>query len=116
MLLAAISLQSTLVSSWRTALLGMLCISLPALADTQLEPMHGALGNAVPPGAAEHPQPTAPENYCTRGLEHGKIIVQEIYLENHFRETTRLGCEVDGGTPVQMPDLPPPDVAKTRLA
>lgn len=55
------------------------------------------------------------DNLCFGGLEDGKIIVSEPYLENSFKQTTRLGCEVDGGSPVTMPDLPPPDAAKTRL-
>ena len=56
------------------------------------------------------------DNLCMGGLEDGKIIVTEPYLENPYRQTTRLGCEVDGGSPVTMPDLPAPDAAKTRLA
>jgi hypothetical protein len=59
--------------------------------------------------------PVRPENLCTGGLEDGKIIVDESYLKNQFRETTRLGCEVDGGNPVRMPDLPAPNSAATRL-
>ncbi|MGD8415644.1 MAG: hypothetical protein PVH91_01160 [Pseudomonadales bacterium] len=56
------------------------------------------------------------DNLCFGGLEDGKIIVSEPYLENPYKQTTRLGCEVDGGSPVTMPDLPAPDAAKTRLA
>ena len=56
------------------------------------------------------------DNLCFGGLEDGKIIVSEPYLQNPYKETTRLGCEVDGGAPVTMPDLPAPDSAKTRLA
>ncbi len=56
------------------------------------------------------------DNLCFGGLEDGKIIVTEPYLENPYKQTTRLGCEVDGGAPVTMPDLPPPDAAKTRMA
>ena len=56
------------------------------------------------------------DNLCFGGLEDGKIIVGEEYLKNPYKETTRLGCEVDGGAPVTMPDLPAPDSAKTRLA
>jgi len=55
------------------------------------------------------------DNLCSGGLEDGKIIVAEIYLRNPYKETTRLGCEVDGGAPVTMPDLPPPAAAKSRL-
>jgi len=56
------------------------------------------------------------DNLCFGGLEDSKIIVGERYLKNPYRETTRLGCEVDGGAPVTMPDLPAPDAAKTLLA
>ncbi len=56
------------------------------------------------------------DNLCFGGLEDGKIIVSEQFVENPYRQTTRLGCEVDGGAPVTMPDLPAPDAAKTRLA
>jgi len=49
-----------------------------------------------------------PENFCVGGIEDGKIIVDEQRLSDPFRETTRLGCQVDGGTPRTMPDLPAP--------
>lgn len=49
-----------------------------------------------------------PENYCLGGIEDRKIIVDESQLENPFRQTTRLGCEVDGGRARTMPDLPAP--------
>ena len=70
-------------------------------------------GNQDGNGAASI-QPS--DNLCFGGLEDGKIIVSEPYLQNPYRETTRLGCEVDGGAPVTMPDLPAPDAAKTRMA
>lgn len=75
---------------------------------------------ASPPAAAstdaEEARADSTDNLCFGGLEDGKIIVGESYLKNPYRETTRLGCEVDGGAPVTMPDLPAPDAAKTRLA
>lgn len=49
-----------------------------------------------------------PENFCMGGIEDGKIIVDEQRLTDPFRETTRLGCQVDGGSPRTMPDLPAP--------
>lgn len=49
-----------------------------------------------------------PENFCVGGIEDGKIIVDEQRLTDPFRETTRLGCQVDGGAPRTMPDLPTP--------
>jgi hypothetical protein len=55
-------------------------------------------------------------NLCNGGLENGKRIVAEPYLRNPMHETTRLGCEVDGGNPIQVPDLPAPDDRATRLA
>lgn len=54
-------------------------------------------------------------NLCNGGLENGKRIVTEAYLRNPMQETTRLGCEVDGGNPIQVPDLPAPDDRATRL-
>ena len=54
-------------------------------------------------------------NFCTGGLEDGKIIVNETFLRNGFKETTVLACQVDGGKAVQMPDLPAPDARATRL-
>lgn len=57
----------------------------------------------------------ADDNLCFGGLEDGKIIVEERFLESPFRQTTRLGCEVDGGEPARMPDLPAPDDAERRL-
>ena len=73
---------------------------------------------AVPSGATDPEEARAEptDNLCFGGLEDGKIIVGEAYLQNPYRETTRLGCEVDGGAPETMPDLPAPDAAKTRLA
>lgn len=82
-------------------------IPIDAMADTMAAP--GAAG-AEEAAEVEHS-----DNLCTGGLEDGKIIVGEPYLRNPYKETTRLGCEVDGGAPVTMPDLPPPDVARTRL-
>ena len=72
-----------------------------------------------PAGAAtgqQEAQTEPSDNLCFGGLEDGKIIVSERFIENPYRQTTRLGCEVDGGAPVTMPDLPAPDAAKTRLA
>lgn len=69
---------------------------------------------AEPSDDAASVQPS--DNLCFGGLEDGKIIVSEQFLKNPYRQTTRLGCEVDGGAPVTMPDLPAPDAAKTRLA
>jgi hypothetical protein len=55
-------------------------------------------------------------NLCAGGLENGKRIVAEPYLRDPFQETTRLACEVDGGNPLKVPDLPAPDDRATRLA
>lgn len=55
-------------------------------------------------------------NFCTGGLEDGKVIVNEAFLRNGFRETTVLGCQVDGGKAMQMPDLPDPNARATRLS
>jgi hypothetical protein len=52
---------------------------------------------------------------CLGGIEDGKLIVDESQLENPFRQTTRLGCQVDGGDPRTMPDLPAPSPQALRL-
>lgn len=57
-----------------------------------------------------------PENYCIGGIEDRKIIVDEARLEDPFRQTTRLGCQVDGGDPRTMPDLPTPSPEHQVLA
>ena len=56
-----------------------------------------------------------PHNYCLGGIEDRKIIVDESQLTNPFRETTHLGCEVDGGDPRTMPDLPAPSPEQRLL-
>lgn len=47
------------------------------------------------------------ENYCIGGLENRKLIPQSGQVSNPFRQTTVLGCSVDGGVPTIMPDLIP---------
>lgn len=86
------------------------------LAALSLAPFGAAVAAepAVSEGDEARLEPT--ENLCFGGLEDGKIIVSEPYLENPYQQTTHLGCEVDGGSPATMPDLPAPDAAKTRLA
>jgi len=83
-----------------------------------LAPFGTALADdgAMHPGEAGDARREPSDNLCFGGLENGKIIVTEPYLENPYRQTTRLGCEVDGGSPATMPDLPAPDAAKHRLA
>ena len=66
-------------------------------------------------GADETSQ-SDPSNYCLGGLEHRKLIVEEEFLRNPFKQTTRLGCEVDGGKPTEMPDLPAPGARRLVLA
>jgi len=101
-----IQLSPLLAAALLTA--GLLSVSAPE------QKMLLAAGVPVPATEAKV-ETVRPENLCTGGLEDGKFIVEEPYLENQFRETTRLGCEVDGGSPVRMPDLPAPDAAATRL-
>ncbi|MDZ7669407.1 MAG: hypothetical protein U5Q16_08285 [Gammaproteobacteria bacterium] len=72
------------------------CCSVPAAAA-------GAEGGGNAEVRIRHP-----ENFCVGGIEDGKFIVDEQRLSDPFRETTRLGCQVDGGTPRTMPDLPAP--------
>jgi len=63
---------------------------------------------AAPPATDEEARVEQPENYCIGGIEDRKIIVDESRITNPFKQTTRLGCEVDGGDPRTMPELPTP--------
>lgn len=69
---------------------------------------------AEPPASDAEVRVESPENYCIGGIEDRKIIVDESRITNPFKQTTRLGCEVDGGDPRTMPDLPTPS-AELRL-
>ena len=46
-------------------------------------------------------------NICFGGLEDGKLIPNDDRIDNPFRQTTLLGCSVEGGEPVHLPDLKP---------
>ena len=46
-------------------------------------------------------------NICFGGLENGKLIPNNDRVDNPFRQTTLLGCAVEGGEPVFLPDLKP---------
>ena len=46
-------------------------------------------------------------NICFGGLDDGKLIPHDDDVERPFRETTLLGCSVEGGRPVFLPDLAP---------
>ena len=52
-------------------------------------------------------QRASKNNICFGGLDNGKLIPDDGLVENPFRQTTELGCTVDGGTPEHMPDLAP---------
>jgi hypothetical protein len=78
-----------------------------------------ALTLATPP--ADQPQATPraenrTENYCLGGIEDRKIIVDDSQVTNPFKQTTFLGCEVDGGNAQTMPDLPSPTAERHILA
>lgn len=85
----------------------------------------GALLSAAATAGPADSQPAAapseaanegPENYCIGGIEDRKIIVDERRVTDPFRQTTRLGCEVDGGDPRTMPDLPTPSAVYRVLS
>ena len=46
-------------------------------------------------------------NICFGGLENGKLIRNDDRVDNPFRQTSLLGCSVEGGQPVYLPDLKP---------
>ncbi|MEJ2089083.1 MAG: hypothetical protein P8Y69_11555 [Gammaproteobacteria bacterium] len=91
-------------------------LSLAIMLVMLLVPLPVSAGASAPPAPESGEAQVDSENLCFGGLEDGKIIVGEQFLKNPYKETTGLGCEVDGGSPVTMPDLPAPDAAKTRLA
>lgn len=87
-----------------------------ALLTAALSAAATAPAGATPPEAAGADVGISPpENYCIGGIDDRKIIVDESQIENPFRQTTRLGCEVDGGQPRTMPDLPTPSPERIRL-
>ena len=68
--------------------------------------------------AAPYPKTELPErsdsvfdsrrgNICFGGLEDGKLIPKDDRIDNPFRQTSLLGCSVEGGEPVHLPDLKP---------
>ncbi len=46
-------------------------------------------------------------NICFGGIEDGKLIPNDDRVDNPFRQTTLLGCSIEGGQPVYLPDLKP---------
>ena len=46
-------------------------------------------------------------NICFGGLEDGKLIRNDDRVDNPFRQTSLLGCLIEGGQPVYLPDLKP---------
>lgn len=73
-------------------------------------------GDAPASAGADETSQSSPNNYCLGGLENRKVIVEEDFVSNPFKETTLLGCEVDGGQPAEMPDLPRPAARRFVLA
>lgn len=67
----------------------------------------GALPNAAPSARVPPPPGARRSNICFGGLEDGKLIPQDDRVENPFRQTSLLGCSVDGGRPAFLPDLKP---------
>jgi len=70
-------------------------------------------GEAAPSPAAETPESadsvsdSQRGNICFGGLDDGKLIPNDDRIDNPFRQTTLLGCSVEGGEPVFLPDLKP---------
>lgn len=68
------------------------------------------------PGPRSEARAARSENYCLGGIEDRKIIVHESQVTNPFRQTTLLGCQVDGGDPQVMPDLPAPSAVEEVMS
>ena len=81
-----------------------LSVSAPSLAHA---------GDAAPSLAAAAPESadsvsgSRRGNICFGGLDDGKLIPNDDRIDNPFRQTTLLGCSVEGGEPVFLPDLKP---------
>lgn len=85
------------------ALVLLMASSLPATAD-----LRASAPTAQDPAAqSDERAGSTLENYCIGGLENRKLIPQSGQVSNPFRQTTVLGCSVDGGIPTIMPDLIP---------
>ena len=85
------------------------------LAGTLILPAVALAGPTPASAGSDEVRVEQPHNYCLGGIEDRKVIVDESQLINPFRQTTRLGCEVDGGDPRTMPDLPAPSAEQRRL-
>ena len=70
-------------------------------------------GEAAPSPTGETPESAGSVsdsqrgNICFGGLDDGKLIPNDDRIDNPFRQTTLLGCSVEGGEPVFLPDLKP---------
>jgi hypothetical protein len=84
---------------------------LLAAAAARAEPPEDVRMPDSGPGYSDEPA----HNYCLGGIEDRKVIVEDDRISNPFRQTSRLGCEVDGGRPQTMPDLPAPSAVHRRL-
>jgi len=87
-----------------------------ALLMLAVAPAHADPAARLPATDASDLGSEPPHNMCYGGLENRKRIVPESQLGNPFRETTHLDCEIDGGQPTVMPDLPAPSAVRTVLA
>ena len=82
-----------------------------ALSIIALSPAHA--GDAASTRAVENPDRAGSVsdsrrgNICFGGLDDGKLIPSDDRIDNPFRQTTLLGCSVEGGEPVYLPDLAP---------
>ncbi|MCY4565433.1 MAG: hypothetical protein OXE40_13280 [Gammaproteobacteria bacterium] len=62
---------------------------------------------AETPESADSVSDSQRGNICFGGLDDGKLIPNDDRIDNPFRQTTLLGCSVEGGEPVFLPDLKP---------
>ena len=60
-----------------------------------------------PPSATDSVADDRRGNICFGGLEDRKLIPNNDRIDNPFKQTTLLGCAIEGGKPVFLPDLKP---------
>ena len=91
------------LSSHALLIASQLVFTLPSLA---IDKPGGDVSEFL--GTAIDLESELPFNLCMGGLNHGKLIVYDAQIENLFRQTSALECQIEGGKPSTMPDLPKP--------
>lgn len=82
------------------AIIGVVTVTMLGLASP-------ALADPMEPDAGRPTSQARKPNICFGGLSDRRLIPHDEQIHNPFRQTTLLGCMVDGGEPAFMPELQP---------